>query len=252
MNPTKIALLACLMAGSLFGQIQNQYTYSNRNPAPNAPSNSCYVQTTPVYNYLTGTYWYCVPNSSNPYALGAWTSYTYPNGILAGNGAGQDTLATSAQMTTALGSGGTAGTAFSNVVQDTGPIPVTLTQLQTLNSVGLTVIPAKGTGTLIVPGSCTLELIHGSAAFTGGGTVTIGYGATSSPATNGTIASTVFTTFTASQAVTVLPVALPVTATATGLLNTGIVMTAASADFAAGTGGSGVLDCQYRVIGGLQ
>jgi hypothetical protein len=151
------------------------------------------------------------------------------------------------------GSGSIGNTAIAaNIVQDTGPIAIPLASLQTLNSVPLQVIAAKGAGTIIVPGQCTLDLVYGSAAFTGGGTVSLGYGTGSSPATNGTIASTVFTTFTASHLVTVLPTALAVTATASGLLNTGIYLSAASADFAAGTGGSGVLDCQYRVVSGLQ
>ena len=133
------------------------------------------------------------------------------------------------------------------VFYDTGTLNLTLSQLQTLNSVGYTILAATS---MYQMGGCTLNLTYGSAAFTGGGTVTIGYGTTSSPATNGTIASTVFTTFSASHAVVVLPVAVAVTAT-TSLANKAIVMTAASADFAAGTGATGQLDCQYRILNGV-
>lgn len=137
-----------------------------------------------------------------------------------------------------------------NVFADTGTINLTLAQLQTLNSVGYTILPAPGATSMYQMGGCTLNLTRGSAAFTGGGTVTIGYGSTSTPATNATIASTVFTTFAASQAVVVLPVAVAVTAT-TSLANKPIVMTAASADFASGTGATGQLDCQYRILTGV-
>lgn len=125
-------------------------------------------------------------------------------------------------------------------------IPLTLTQLQTLNTVGVQILPAFGAGTLTELTSCVLDLKFGSAAFTGGGTVTIGYGATSAvTAGAATIASTVFTTFTASQSVLVAG-SLAVSAN-TLTLNLPIWINAASADFAAGTGATGVLDCGYRV-----
>ncbi len=137
------------------------------------------------------------------------------------------------------------------VFLDTGTLSLTLTQLQTLNSVGYTILPAPGATSMYQMGGCALNLTRGSAAFTGGGTVSIGYGSSSSPATEGTIASTVFTTFAASHAVVVLPVAVAVTAT-TSLANAPIVMTAAGGDFASGTGATGQLDCQYRILTGIQ
>lgn len=174
------------------------------------------------------------------------------------SGTGAVCLTTNCSMTTpALGTpsavvltNATGTPTGAGVFLDTGTIALTLTQLQTLNSVGYTILAAPGATSMYQMGGCTLNLTHGSAAFTGGGTVTIGYGSSSSPATNGTIASTVFTTFTASHAVVVLPVAVAVTAT-TSLANQPIVMTAASADFAAGTGATGQLDCQYRILTGV-
>lgn len=104
-------------------------------------------------------------------------------------------------------------------------------------------------------GPCTLNLTHGSAAFTGGGAVSIGYGATfasttPSPLTHGTIAATVFTTFTASHGVVVIPAAVAVTAT-TGLAGLPVFMSAATQDFASGTGGSGQISCQYSIATGV-
>jgi len=127
-------------------------------------------------------------------------------------------------------------------------IPLTLSQLQTLNSVGVSILPAQGAGTMIEMQSCILDLKYGSAAFTGGGAVTIGYGSTSAT-TNAmatTIAATFWTTFAASHTTSVLAGAIPVTAN-TSLQNLGIWMNAATADFAAGTGATGQVDCSYRV-----
>jgi len=129
-------------------------------------------------------------------------------------------------------------------------VPLTLSALQTLNSVPVQVVAAAGSGTLIEIQSCVLDLKRGSAAFTGGGTVTIGYGAsTATTAAAATVASTVFTTFAASQMISVAG-ALPVTASSL-TLNLPVWVAAGSADFASGTGGSGVLDCAYRVHTGL-
>lgn len=129
-------------------------------------------------------------------------------------------------------------------------IPLTLTQLQTLNTVGVKVLPAYGANTWTEIIGCTLDLKRGSAAFTSGGTVTIGWGATSATtAAAATIASTVFTTFTASQSIFVAG-ALPVTADSL-ILNLPVWINAASADFATGTGATGLLDCSYRVHAGL-
>lgn len=136
-----------------------------------------------------------------------------------------------------------------NTIQ-TVSIPLTLSQLQTLHTIPIQVIPAKGAGTLIELTTCTLDLKRGSAAFTSGGTVTFGWGATdATTAAAATIASTVFTTFTASQAITVAG-AMAVTADSL-TLNLPIWVSAGSADFATGTGATGVLDCSYRVHSGF-
>jgi hypothetical protein len=132
---------------------------------------------------------------------------------------------------------------------------LTLSQLQTLYSVGFQILPTPAATSMYVMGPCVLNLTHGSAAFTGGGAVSIGYGATfaattPSPVTNGTIASTVFTTFTASHGVVVLPIAVAVTAT-TGLAGLPVFMSAATQDFASGAGGSGEISCQYSIATGV-
>ncbi len=152
--------------------------------------------------------------------------------------------------------GGMIGTTYSASTQNLNPntiqfvsIPLTLAQLITMNDTAITVVPAQGAGTLVEIQSCTLDLKRGSAAFTSGGTVTIGYGTTptlgaASPAA-ATIAATVFTTFAASQSISVAG-ALAVTANSL-TLNTPVTISNGSADFATGTGATGVLDCAYRV-----
>lgn len=132
-------------------------------------------------------------------------------------------------------------------------LPLTAAQINTINTTPITIIPAQGANTLIEVQSCVLDLKYGSAAFTGGGTVTVGYGSTqstvaASPAA-ATLAATVFTTFTASQAISVAG-AMAVTAN-TLTLNKPVAVTVGTANFAAGTGATGVLDCAYRVHTGF-
>ena len=237
-----------------------------------APTAALNIQSQPGDMYYDTTnkvaYWCAAPATSiiplqggspacTTVTSGGWTLFVGSSGSSTGTGA--IVLATSPTLITpALGTpsallltNATGTPTGAGVMLDTGTINLTLTQLQTLNSVGYTILPAPGATSMYQMGSCTMNLTYGSAAFTGGGTVSIGYGTTSTPATNATIASTVFTTFTASHGVVVLPAAVAVTAT-TSLVNKAIVMTAASADFAVGTGATGQLDCQYRILTGVQ
>ncbi len=128
----------------------------------------------------------------------------------------------------------------------------TAAQINTMFTLPLVLIPAQGAGTLIEIQSCTVDLNRGSAAFTGGGTVTIGYGLTE--ATNAastaaaTIASTVFTTFAASQNILVAGL-VPVTVNTLDV-NTAVTISNASNVFASGTGAIVTVDCAYRVHSG--
>jgi hypothetical protein len=207
------------------------------------------------YNMSTGHYFVCsITASGATPTTPLWASSTAPSGV---TGTGNVVLATSPTLTTP-----SLGTPSAIVLTNATGLPpalvhlnvqknLTLTDLQALNSVPYQVLAPPGATSMYQMGSCTLNLTRGAAAFTGGGTVSIGYDTTSSPATNGTIASTVFTTFAASHGVVVLPVAVAVTAT-TGLANKGIYITAASADFAVGTGATGQLNCDYSIVTGVQ
>lgn len=248
MKTLKTLALGCLFALSLSAQIQLPYTYQARTPSPNAPSGSCFINTTPVYNYVLGQPWYCVPNTGSPTNLGTWTQYSLPTGVLGINASGQLASATGAQITAAASA---AGTLTQSIV-----LPLTLSQLQTLFTVGVQILPAPAATSLYVMGPCALNLTYGSAAFTAGGAVSIGYGATfasttPSPLTHGTIAATVFTTFSASHAVVLIPASVAVTADTT-MVGKPVFMSAATQDFAGGTGASGQVSCQYSVMTGVQ
>ncbi len=98
MNAIKTFALSLVLAVGAFAQIQVPYTYSAHNPSPNATGGNCTLNTTPVYNYLTGVYWYCVANTAPPTNLGTWTSYSLPSTVVAVNAAGQLATATAAQV----------------------------------------------------------------------------------------------------------------------------------------------------------
>lgn len=227
------------------------------------PCNS-FPQSTPNpperYNASTGNYFICSITVSGATAYAPlWTSTGAPSGT---TGSGNSVLSTSPTLvapnlgtpsaltlTNAIGTPTNAGVSLSVTV------PLTLSQLQTLFSVGIQILPAPAATSMYVMGPCVLNLTHGSAAFTGGGAVSIGYGATfasttPSPLTHGTIAATVFTTFTASHAVVVIPAAVAVTAT-TGLAGLPVFMSAATQDFASGTGATGQISCQYSIATGV-
>lgn len=140
-----------------------------------------------------------------------------------------------------------------NIAQGGVQVPLTLAQLTTMFTTPIPVVPAFGAGTLVEVQSCVLDMVFGSAAFTGGGTVTVGYGTTQSTVAASTaaatIAATVFTTFTASQSILTLGT-MPVTASTLNL-NKAVSITNGTAVFAGGTAASAVLDCTYRVHFGL-
>ena len=128
-------------------------------------------------------------------------------------------------------------------------IPATLTQLQTLHSVGILLAPAAGAGTLNELISCVVDVIYGSAAFTGGGAVTVNYGLGGTSASTSNIAATIFTSLSANEIATL--VGPPTSIASSAALNKSLVLQAASADFAVGTGASGQIRAAYRVHTGL-
>jgi hypothetical protein len=244
-----LAASLALFALALYSQTTLPQQFVNGHPG-----GQCNLKSLPQYDFQDGTYWNCTGTfTGNPsdWARGTWTQVTPPTGPVSGDGKGNLRSVVGGTITTAMLAANNVTTAIlaANTIQFVS-VPLTLSALQTLNSIPVQVLPAFGAGTFTEIQSCALDLKRGSAAFTGGGTVTIGYG-TTAPTVAGaaTIASTVFTTFAASQLITVAG-SLAVNA-ASGVLNLPVWVQAASADFAAGTGATGVLDCAYRVHTGF-
>lgn len=127
-------------------------------------------------------------------------------------------------------------------------VTAALAAVQALHSVGIALVAAQGAGTLVELISCTVNLIYGSAAYSGGGAVSVNWGAGGTAASTSTIASSVFTGLSANEVETLIG---PVTAASSVCLNKGLILQAASADFTSGTGGSAVIKCAYRVHTGL-
>ncbi|MGD0630976.1 MAG: hypothetical protein ABR987_16735 [Terracidiphilus sp.] len=124
----------------------------------------------------------------------------------------------------------------------------TLAQLLALHTVGISLVPAIGASGLLGLVSCVVDLIYGSAAFVGGGAVTVNYGLNGSAASTSNIAATVFTGLAANQIATLIG---PVSLASSLCLNKALVLQAASADFTVGTGASAIITTTYRTYDGL-
>ncbi len=258
-----VALIATLSL-SAFGQYTPapiQVYSGNDMVGPCNPFPLANPTPTARYNLSTGNSFVCsITGSGATATTPLWASMSIPTGV---TGTGSVVLATAPTIASATLTAPVLGTPASGVATNITGFPpalvhlnvektLTLTDLQSLFSVPYQILPAPGATSMYQMGSCTLNLTHGSAAFTTGGssTITIGYGTTSTPATNGTIAATVFTTFTSSHGVVVLPVAVAVTAT-TSLANKSIVMSMDTGDFTVGTGATGQLNCDYSIVTGV-
>lgn len=145
-----------------------------------------------------------------------------------------------------------------NVINSTGAttnliqyvtVPLTATTINAMNATPIVAIPAQGTGTLIEVQSAVLDLVYGSAAFANGGAAQLSYGSGTTYAASVTVAATVFTTFSANQAIKFAG-ALAVNATS-NCLNTAVNFTNATAAFITGTGATGSLRISYIVHTGL-
>jgi hypothetical protein len=129
---------------------------------------------------------------------------------------------------------------------------LTSAQITTLNSVGVpNLIPAPGAGNLIEIDRLWIECVPNTTAYTGGGNITLAYGTQAAQvAASAVIAATIFTT---SGTVAEIGSALPVTPANTpssNLLNKGVGLFAATADFAAGNT-TAIVKVSYRILTGF-
>ena len=181
---TKLFAASLLFVGASIAQIQVPFTYSGRTPSPNAPQGSCYINTLPVYNYVLGQYWFCVPNTSPPLNLGTWTNYTLPTTVLAGTSTGQMTTATASQVNAlataaagvAAGSVGGAGLTSNTAVGNTG--------MQVCHATYNFAVDGGAVSTITPASNCTLPAnsvifnsgIEATTAGTSGGSATVAVG----------------------------------------------------------------------------
>lgn len=191
MKSIKLFVIALFVAAISFAQTYPQYTYSATNPSPNASGGYCTLTSLPVYNYLSGTYWYCVANTTPPTNLGTWTSSTPPTGVLAGNGAGKTSLATAAQISTAF-SFPTSATVLGT---DSGALPVAATTTGSGTTVVLATSPTLVTPTIGVATATTVNKVTLTAP-AAGSTLTIADGKTLTSSNTITLAGTDGSTYT--------------------------------------------------------
>jgi hypothetical protein len=124
----------------------------------------------------------------------------------------------------------------------------TLAAFLAMYTTGIPLVAAQGAGTFIECLSILINLGYGSAAFSGGAAVG-GYIGTTAAGTlvTGTFAATIFTTFSANKIATVYSAALGSTADASGILNTGLVLSCPTQVFTGGTGATVSVKVSYRV-----
>ena len=125
-------------------------------------------------------------------------------------------------------------------------VPLTLAQIQAAHTTPVSIIPAPGAGNMIVVLSATLNLIYGSAAYSGGGAAQLSYGTALTYPATALWAATDFTSLSANQTDTVAGAAA--TSSSANYTNKAITYSNAAANFTVGTGGSGKLYVTYQVI----
>jgi hypothetical protein len=128
-------------------------------------------------------------------------------------------------------------------------IPLTLAQIQAAFTTPVAVVSAPGAGNLVDVIDAGLNLIYGSAAYSGGGAAQLSYGTGVTYPATATWAAADFTGLSANSYVKVAGVDAFVASA--DYLNKAVNYTNASANFTVGTGGSGILVVNYRIITGL-
>jgi hypothetical protein len=129
-------------------------------------------------------------------------------------------------------------------------VSLTAAQIIAMEATPVQLIAAPGAGRVIAITKAQFRIVRTSTSFTGGGAVQIQYGSTAAnggtQALDSTIASTVITTADTHTVHAVRNGAVLTTDPSSGIDNTGIYITNASASFAAGTG-TATVDIWYVV-----
>lgn len=128
---------------------------------------------------------------------------------------------------------------------------LTLAQILDLYNTPVQVLPTLATGFMYVVDKLVLEALYGSAAFVGGGNVYLQYGTTAhgTSTATGNIAAAFLTGLSADSIISTTGAINSTSGLATSVTEgASLTITAASAAFTVGTGGSAVYHVYYRVI----
>jgi hypothetical protein len=124
----------------------------------------------------------------------------------------------------------------------------TLAAFLAMYTTGIPLVAAQGPGTYIECLSILINLVYGSAAFANGAAVAGYIGTTAAgQIVTSTFAATIFTTFAANKIATAYSAALGSTADASGILNTGLVLSCPTQVFTGGTSATISIKVSYRV-----
>lgn len=151
------------------------------------------------------------------------------------------TLPTGVRITNSSASGGGIQTSY---------VALTLAQIQAAFTTPVQIVPAPGAGSFVDINDVIVNYIFGSAAYTGGGVIQLSYGTGVTVAATTTLAATVLTSQSTNELYKLTSAAVASTTNA-NYLNKAINYTNATANFAVGTGGSGLVVCSYKIITGL-
>ena len=130
-------------------------------------------------------------------------------------------------------------------------VALTLAQVLALYTTPVQLVAAQGPGTFIEVVSVVVNLIYGSAAYSGGGAVGACYGPALTYPAAASIAASVFTGLTGNSLVRSSPLGATIVDPSSGALNAGLYLTCATAVFTGGAGCSLIVKISYRVVGGL-
>ncbi len=148
-------------------------------------------------------------------------------------------------------SAGVSRLSLGTVVNQYKTSTLTLAQVLDLYNTPVEVLPALGDGYMYVVDKLVLEAKYGSAAYVGGGNVYLQYGSTAHGANTatGNVAAAFFTGLSANSVVSTTGAINSTTGLETSVTSgASLTVTAASAVFTAGTGGSVVYHVYYKVI----
>lgn len=122
--------------------------------------------------------------------------------------------------------------------------------VKTLHSAPFLLVAAPGSGLFLDPDTIILDYLFLTAAFTSGGAISVAYGAAGTVAASTTVAATFLTSPAANQISKLSANNSAVNQLSSALMNTGLYLAAATADFATGSG-SLIVNISYRVVSGL-